>query len=76
MGRRSPLVLATVAGSLAVLVAIVQTPGLSRFFGCTPLDPLSWSVVLSSAAVGAAGAEVVPKLAARWLPGDGTATPA
>ena len=33
MGRRSPLVLATTAGSLAVLVAIVQTPGVSRFFG-------------------------------------------
>ncbi|RBY76267.1 cation-translocating P-type ATPase [Blastococcus sp. TF02-09] len=64
MGRRSPLVLATVAGSLAVLVAIVQTPGLSRFFGCTPLDPLSWSVVLGSALTGAAGAELVPRLAA------------
>jgi cation-transporting ATPase I len=66
MGRRSPLVLATVAGSLAVLIAIVQTPGVSRFFGCTPLDPVSWSVVLGSAAVGAAGAEVVPALVTRW----------
>ncbi|SFE53594.1 HAD-IC family P-type ATPase [Blastococcus tunisiensis] len=64
-GRRSPLVLATVAGSLAVLVAIVQTPGVSRFFGCTPLDPLSWSVVLGSAAIGAAGAELVPRLVTR-----------
>lgn len=64
MGRRSPLVLGTVAGSLVVLVAIVQTPGVSRFFGCTPLDPLSWSIVLGSAAVGAAGAEVVPRLVA------------
>ncbi|MCZ2859963.1 cation-translocating P-type ATPase [Blastococcus sp. VKM Ac-2987] len=64
-GRRSPLVLATVAGSLAALVAIVQTPGVSRFFGCTPLDPVSWSVVLGSAAVGAAGAELVPPLVAR-----------
>jgi cation-transporting ATPase I len=65
-GRRSPLVLATVAGSLAVLVAIVQTPGVSRFFGCTPLDPLSWSVVLGSATAGAAGAELVPGLVTRW----------
>jgi cation-transporting ATPase I len=65
MGRRSPLVLATVAGSSAVLVAVVQTPGLSQFFGCTPLDPLAWGAVLASAAVGTAGAEVVPALLAR-----------
>jgi cation-transporting ATPase I len=31
---------------------VVQTPGLIRFFGCTPLDPLFWSVVLGSVAVG------------------------
>jgi cation-transporting P-type ATPase I len=65
MGRRSPLVLATTVGSLAVLVAVVQTPGLSRFFGCTPLDPIAWGVVLASAAAGTAGAEVVPPLVAR-----------
>ncbi|WP_232807244.1 cation-translocating P-type ATPase [Geodermatophilus chilensis] len=64
-GRRSPLVLVTAAGSLAVLAAVVQTPGLSRFFGCTPLDPLAWLVVLGCAAAGTAGAEVVPALVAR-----------
>jgi cation-transporting ATPase I len=64
-GRRSPLVLATTAGSLAVLVAVVQTPGVSRFFGCTPLDPLAWGVVLASAAAGTVGAEVVPPLVRR-----------
>jgi cation-transporting P-type ATPase I len=60
MGRRSPLVLATAAGSLAVLAVVVQTPGLSGFFGCQPLDPLSWLVVLGWAAAGTAGAEVLP----------------
>jgi cation-transporting ATPase I len=64
-GRRSPLVLATAGGSLAVLVAVVSTPGVSRFFGCTPLDPLAWLVVLAWAAAGTAGAEVGPRLAAR-----------
>ena len=64
-GRRSPLVLATAAGSLAVLAAVVQTPGVSGFFGCTPLDPVSWLVVLASAAAGTAGAEVVPALLER-----------
>jgi cation-transporting ATPase I len=64
-GRRSPLVLGTVAGSLAALVAVVQVPGVSRFFGCTPLDPLSWAVVLFWAVAGAAGAEIVPGLVER-----------
>jgi cation-transporting ATPase I len=64
-GRRSPLVLATVAGSLLVLAAVVQVPPVSLFFGCTPLDPLSWLVVLGSAAAGTAGAELVPRLLER-----------
>ena len=61
-GRRSPLVLGTAAGSFAVLFALVQTPGVSRFFGCTPLDPLSWLVVLGWAAAGTVTAEVGPAL--------------
>jgi cation-transporting ATPase I len=65
-GRRSPLVLATAAGSLAVLFGVVQTPGVSRFFGCTPLDPLSWLVVLGWAAVGTVTAEVVPAAVERF----------
>ncbi|GAB3324406.1 cation-translocating P-type ATPase [Geodermatophilus aquaeductus] len=71
-GRRSPLVLATAAGSLAALAVVVQTPGLSRFFGCTPLDPLAWLVVLGWAAAGTAGAEVVPALWRRWAGQDAT----
>jgi cation-transporting ATPase I len=67
-GRRSPLVLATAAGSVAVLFAVVQTPGLSQFFGCTPLDPLSWLVVLAWAAVGTLTAEVGPALVERLRP--------
>jgi cation-transporting ATPase I len=68
MGRRSPLVLGTVAGSLLVLMAVVQTPGLSQFFGCTPLDPFSWLIVLGWAAAGTAGAELLPRLIQRWRP--------
>ncbi len=62
-GRRSPLVLATAAGSFAVLVAVVQTPFVSRFFSCRPLDPFAWAAVLGWSVAGAAGAELVP----RWL---------
>lgn len=43
--RRSPLVWATALGSAAVLAALVQTPGVSHFFGCTPLGPLAWAGV-------------------------------
>jgi cation-transporting ATPase I len=68
-GRRSPLVLATAAGSLAVLFAVVQTPGLSRFFGCTPLDPLSWLIVLAWAAAGTVTAELGPALINRFRSG-------
>jgi cation-transporting ATPase I len=62
-GRRSPLVLVTAAGSFAVLVAVVQTPFVSRFFSCRPLDPFAWAAVLGWSVAGAAGAELVP----RWL---------
>ncbi|MGR7027011.1 HAD-IC family P-type ATPase [Geodermatophilus sp. URMC 62] len=71
-GRRSPVVLATAAGSLLALVAVVQTPGVSRFFGCSPLDPLSWLVVLGWAAAGTAGAEVLPALIRRATADRGT----
>jgi cation-transporting ATPase I len=64
-GRRSPVVLGTAAGSFAVLFALVQTPGVSRFFGCRPLDPVSWSVVLAWAAAGTLTAEVGPRVVAR-----------
>jgi cation-transporting ATPase I len=60
------VVLATAAGSLALLFAVVQTPGVSRFFGCRPLDPVSWLVVLGWAAVGTATAEMAPGLIERF----------
>ncbi|MFG2884796.1 HAD-IC family P-type ATPase [Streptomyces sp. NPDC048297] len=45
-GRRSsPLVLVTALGTAAVLVALVQTPVASHFFGCTPLGPIAWTGV-------------------------------
>ncbi|AEW97955.1 MULTISPECIES: cation-translocating P-type ATPase [Streptomycetaceae] len=50
--RRSPLVLGTVLGSAVVLAALVQTPGVSHFFGCTPLGPVAWAGV--AVALGAA----------------------
>ncbi|OBB91835.1 HAD-IC family P-type ATPase [Mycobacterium sp. 852002-30065_SCH5024008] len=61
--RHSPLVLGTALGSAGVLVAIVQTPGVSHFFGCTPLGPVAWTGVISATA----GTTVVSVLAPNWL---------
>lgn len=61
--RHSPLVLGTALGSVGVLVAIVQTPGVSHFFGCTPLGPVAWSGVIGATA----GATAVFVLAPNWL---------
>jgi cation-transporting ATPase I len=64
VGGRDPLVVATALGSAAALAGIVQTPGASQFFGCTPLDPLAWGVVLGAAA----GTTALSVLAGRLLP--------
>jgi cation-transporting ATPase I len=61
--RHSPLVVATALGSSAVLVAIVQTPVVSHFFGCTPLGPVAWTGVAGATAA-ATGLSV---LAPTWL---------
>ena len=61
--RHSPLVVATALGSATVLVAIVQTPVVSHFFGCTPLGPVAWTGVIGATA-GATGLSV---LAPNWL---------
>lgn len=48
VGGRDPLVLAAGLGSAALLGAVVQTPGISQLFGCTPLGPVAWSIALGS----------------------------
>jgi cation-transporting P-type ATPase I len=54
-GGQSRAVTWTGLGSFAVLGMIIQTPGLSQLFGCTPLGPIGWSTgIISSAAATAA----------------------
>ncbi|MET7834071.1 HAD-IC family P-type ATPase [Micromonospora sediminicola] len=48
-GGTSPTVLAATAASVGVLVVVVQTPGVSQFFGCTPLGPVGWTIATGSA---------------------------
>ncbi|MEU3087804.1 HAD-IC family P-type ATPase [Streptomyces massasporeus] len=51
--RHSTLVWITALGSAAVLAALVQTPGVSHFFGCTPLGPVAWAGVALAIALSA-----------------------
>jgi cation-transporting ATPase I len=57
---RSPLVVGTAAGSALALGAVVQTPGVSQFFGCTPLGPVAWTGVASGVAAAGAAALLPP----------------
>ncbi|HZC26146.1 MAG TPA: cation-transporting P-type ATPase, partial [Actinopolymorphaceae bacterium] len=59
-GRQSPLVIGASALSGLALVAVIQTPGVSHFFGCRPLGPLGWSIGLTASGMGTAAAVVVP----------------
>ena len=56
-----PLVVATTVGSLGALV-VVNTPGLSHVFGCTPVDPFGWGQALLAAAVATLASAVAPDL--------------
>jgi cation-transporting ATPase I len=67
VGYRSPLVVASGLVSTGALVAIIQTPGVSHFFGCRPIGPVGWAI-----AGGAAGIASVGALAVGRLLGDGT----
>ncbi|WP_381562779.1 HAD-IC family P-type ATPase [Streptomyces eurythermus] len=60
--RDSRLVQVTSLGSALALVAVVQTPVLSRAFGCTPLGPFAWAGVVAAIAVALAGQRSLPRL--------------
>ncbi|HEY7136515.1 MAG TPA: HAD-IC family P-type ATPase [Acidimicrobiia bacterium] len=65
IGHRSPLVLASGLLSVGALVAIVQTPGVSGFFGCRPLGPVGWTIAAGTAATATAGAAVANAVLSR-----------
>jgi cation-transporting ATPase I len=72
VGHRDPLVLGTGVGSTALLMGVIQTPGVSQFFGCTPLGPVAWATVTACCA----GTTVLAALADRLLPVAGPGDPA
>ncbi|RSN28800.1 haloacid dehalogenase [Amycolatopsis sp. WAC 04169] len=55
VGGRDGTVLAAGLGSAALLAILVQTPGVSQFFGCTPLGPVGWGIALGSAGAASVG---------------------
>jgi cation-transporting ATPase I len=46
--RGNTLVRVTSLGPFLVLAAVVETPGVSRLLGCTPLGPVAWAGVVAS----------------------------
>jgi cation-transporting ATPase I len=59
-GGTSPVVLGAAAVSVGMLVAVVQTPGISQFFGCRPIGPVGWSTAIAASVVATTGSVVVP----------------
>ncbi len=49
VGARSLSVVGAVVGSAVALAAVIQTPGVSHFFGCVPLGPVAWTTALACA---------------------------
>jgi cation-transporting ATPase I len=59
------LVVLTTFGSLAVMVGVVSTPGLSQLFGCTPVGPIGWGQGFVAAGAATALSAFAPGLLAR-----------
>ncbi|MEU1414679.1 cation-transporting P-type ATPase [Streptomyces sp. NPDC049097] len=64
-GGRSWEIVGSSLGSLAALAAVVQTPVLSQFFGCTPLGPMAWTIALSAAVGATVASPFLPALVGR-----------
>jgi cation-transporting ATPase I len=67
-GWRSPLVVGASVLSAAALGAMVQTPGVSQFFGCRPMGPVGWATALWASGIGTAGALAASRVAERVWP--------
>jgi cation-transporting P-type ATPase I len=62
-GDFSRPVITTGVGSAAVLAAIVQTPGVSQFFGCRPLGPFGWATAIGASALATGVSVWIPEVA-------------
>ena len=64
-GWRSPMVPFTGVASAAGLFAVVETPGVSQLFGCTPLGPMAWTIAIVASLIGTMAAAVAEQGLAR-----------
>jgi len=68
VGGRSPAVAAGSVVSLGILVGVVQTPGVSQFFGCVPIGPVGWAIASASSLAGTAGSRLLPPVGRSLAP--------
>lgn len=61
-GGYSRPVITTSLLSSALLAAIVQTPGVSQFFGCQPLSPIGWGMAFGSSVLATSLAVSFPQV--------------
>lgn len=64
-GKPTREVVVTSLGSLAVMLSVVETPGLSHLFGCRPLGPVGLGIAAVAATSATAASLVGPPLVAR-----------
>ncbi|MEZ5143928.1 MAG: hypothetical protein R2726_15615 [Acidimicrobiales bacterium] len=56
---------------MAALAAVIEIPGLSQFFGCTPLGPLGWGIAVGTSLGASLAAEHLPNLVEQAVPAVG-----
>ncbi len=63
-----PVVLTSLASAGALMV-LIQTPGVSHFFGCRPLGPIAWTTAIGASVVATALSSVVERVMEGRVPG-------
>jgi cation-transporting ATPase I len=73
LGGMTRPVLLTGIGSAGLMFSIIQTPGLSQFFGCRPLGPIGWATAIGASAAATGLSSLASGLfAGEWLEPEAT----
>jgi len=65
-GLSRPVVLTSVA-SAGALFMLIQTPGVSHFFGCRPLGPIAWTTAIGASALATTFAPTIDRAVTRLV---------